>query len=80
MPEPVSRYHVPDILCTLILNKFHRLFSFASVPDSSPLETNSDFVSAIFLRAFNILSVVSMFAGLDLGPTKTKSLYIRLYL
>ena len=72
MPCPVAWYQPP---AGVIPACFHRSFSRALVPESSPRDTNSACAAAIFATA-PTLSRPRTPAGSLAGPTSTKSLCI----
>src|SRR5882724_595264 len=76
MPEPVSRYQVPEAAFTSTPASFHNRSSALWVPLSSPREANGAAAAAIFARAAGASAMPLMPAGSACGPTMMKSLYM----
>ncbi len=77
MPEPVSRYHVPLAFNGSIPVSCHKRISLLWVPESSPRDANMARAWASLASAAVASRMPRTPAGSRLGPTMTKSLYMR---
>src|SRR5262249_6496944 len=76
MPEPVSRYQLPEAAFTSTPACFHSRSSALWVPLSSPREAKGAAAAAIFASAAGASLMPLMPAGSAWGPTMMKSLYM----
>ena len=76
IPNPASRYQLPEAAATSMPVAVQSFFSALCVPLSSPRDRKGTCNAAIFCRAAVTSALARIPAGSNLGPIMTKSLYI----